>query len=60
MKNLAYISIILASIAFILGLLEKTGVSIISLVSPVGYIKAASIFLLFGINFELMELLSRK
>jgi len=60
MKTLAYVSVLLALAAFILGLVEKLGISVMHVVSPVGYIKAATIFLLFGMNFALLEMLNRK
>ena len=60
MRTLAYASIILAATLFIMGSIEKLGVSLLVTISPVGYVKAATIFLLFGLNFEFIELLSKK
>ena len=54
MRTLAYVSVILAIVVFIFGLLAKLGVSVVGIVSPIGFMKATMVFLLFGINFELL------
>ena len=59
MRNLALISIVLAVISLIMGILMKLGMPPILNTGPMGTIKGASAFLLFGINFELLELLKK-
>ena len=54
MRTLAYVSVIVAIVVFILGLLSKLGMSVVTLVGPAGFMKATMVFLLFGINFELL------
>ncbi len=60
MKILAFAAIILAAAMFMLGLMEKLGIAVLTIVSPIGFVKTATVLLLLGINFELLELLHKK
>ncbi len=61
MKNLAVLSLLVAVITFALGILAKLGIvpALPIEVSPIGFVKATIVFLLIGINLELLALLKK-
>ena len=62
MKSLVYILIILAIASLVLGVITKfaSAINMVGGVGPTGFLIASIVFLLFGANFALLELLSKK
>ena len=61
MKSLSYLSIVIAIMCLLAALAEKFGLaSLTTVVSPIGFMKATAVALLFGINFALLELVDKK
>ena len=60
MKILAHVAVVLGLLSLIAGLAGRFAMIAIGGVMPKAYLNAAMIFLLFGINFELLALLNKK
>jgi hypothetical protein len=60
MKTISAVFVICSVVSLILGILAKSGNSLILGVGPTGYLNTTMVLLLFGANFSLIELLKRK
>jgi hypothetical protein len=60
MKTAAQISIVLAILTLVLGILIKLGMPVVMGISAIGMMKATTVFLLFAVNFLLFALADKR